>query len=114
MADEPTKEQRYSCGCHVVDGVLVAECTQTPLSGEISAARHAVAKQFSAKCFRLAAQRDAEEAARKAKAADDAAAAKAKADADLKAAQAEVAKAQAATDGPRLVDAKEEAAETQA
>jgi hypothetical protein len=76
--DQPTTEQKYSCGCHVVDGALAAECTQVALTGEISAERHGVAKPFSAKCSRLAAQHQAEIAAHKAKA-----------DADLKTARAE-------------------------
>jgi hypothetical protein len=85
--DEPTKEQKFSCGCHVVDGVLVAECTQIAPTGEISAARHGVLKPYAAKCGRKAAQQQAE-----------AAAAKAKADADLKVAKAEEAAAQAEED----------------
>jgi hypothetical protein len=56
MADESTKEQKWSCGCHVVDGVLVAECTQTPITGEISAERHGVLKPFAAKCARKVAE----------------------------------------------------------
>lgn len=87
MADEPTKEQKFSCGCHVVDGVLVAECTQVAPSGEISAERHEVLKPYSAKCARLAVQHDAEVAAQKVR---NEAELKAKADADLAAAQAEV------------------------
>jgi hypothetical protein len=78
MADEPIKEQKYSCGCHVVNGVLVAECTQSRPSGDLSAERHAVAKPFSPKCFRLAAEQQAQTAV-----------AKAKADADLKTAKDE-------------------------
>ena len=78
--DEATKEQKYSCGCHVVDGELVAECTQVATHGEISAERHGVAKPFSAKCSRLAAEHDAE----------------VQADADMKAAKAAKAEEKAA------------------
>jgi hypothetical protein len=57
MADEPTKEQRFACGCHIVDGELVAECTQVAPTGEIPAEHHGpVAKPFSAKCSRTAVQ----------------------------------------------------------
>jgi hypothetical protein len=57
MADEPTKEQRFACGCHIVDGELVAECTQVAPRGEIPAEHHGpVAKPFSAKCSRTAVQ----------------------------------------------------------
>lgn len=52
MADEIAHEVRWGCGCHEVNGKLEVECSQTPLQGEISAARHATAKPFSAKCFR--------------------------------------------------------------
>lgn len=78
MADEPQKEQKFGCGCHVVNGVLAVECTQVAPSGEISAERHAVAKPYSPKCSRKAQLHDAEVAARKDKA-----------DADLKTAQNE-------------------------
>jgi hypothetical protein len=78
MADEPTKEQKFGCGCHIVNGVLVVECTQVGLSGEVSASRHAVAQPYSPKCSRKAQLHDAEVAARKQKA-----------DADLKAAKDE-------------------------
>lgn len=78
MADEPTKEQKFGCGCHVVNGVLAVECTQVAPSGEISAARHAVDKPYSPKCSRKAQLHDAEVAARRHKA-----------DADLKAAKDE-------------------------
>ena len=69
--DEPTKEQKFSCGCYIVDGVLAVECTQTAPRGELSAERHAVAKPYSPKCARLAAQRDAEHETARKKAAED-------------------------------------------
>jgi hypothetical protein len=53
--DEPTKEQKFSCGCHIVGGQLVAECTQVAPQGEISAAQHASTKPFARKCARKAA-----------------------------------------------------------
>jgi len=76
MSDEPTKEQKFSCGCHVVNGVLAAECTQVAPSGEISAERHGVLKPFSQKCSRKAAIHDAT---------------RAKAEDDLRVAEVEVA-----------------------
>lgn len=60
MADEPTKEVKWSCGCHVVDGELVQECTQVAASGEISAERHGQLKPYAAKCARKAALNVAE------------------------------------------------------
>ena len=53
---EPTKEVKWSCGCHAVDGVLVAKCTQVAPQGEISAAQHASSKPFARKCARKAAE----------------------------------------------------------
>lgn len=47
-------EIRWGCGCHEVEGKLEVECTQVPHQGELSAERHAVARPYSAKCFRLA------------------------------------------------------------
>lgn len=48
------KEQKWLCGCHVVDGVLALECTQQKPQGEVNAAQHAASRPYSAKCFRLA------------------------------------------------------------
>jgi hypothetical protein len=47
-------EVKWSCGCHEVDGELVRECTQSAPPSELRAEHHAVAKPFSAKCFRTA------------------------------------------------------------
>jgi hypothetical protein len=47
-------ERKWACGCHEVEGQLVAECTQQRPSGEISSSQNAMAKPFSTKCFRLA------------------------------------------------------------
>jgi hypothetical protein len=47
-------EIKWSCGCHVVDGELVAQCTQAQSQGEISAEKHAAARPYSAKCYREA------------------------------------------------------------
>lgn len=65
-----TKEQKFSCGCHIVDGELVVQCTQAQPGGEISSSHHAHKRPFSAKCFRLAVedQERQEYEARKAKA----------------------------------------------
>ena len=54
------KEIQWSCGCYEIDDKLEVECTQTPLQGDLSAERHAVARPYSAKCFRLAAASDSE------------------------------------------------------
>jgi hypothetical protein len=51
-----TTEQKWLCGCHVVDGVLAIACTQIAPQGEVSSAQHANARPFSRKCFRLAPQ----------------------------------------------------------
>lgn len=48
------KEQKWLCGCHVVDGVLAQQCTQQRPQGEVTAAQHAASRPYSAKCFRLA------------------------------------------------------------
>jgi len=59
MAENENKqnqEQKWLCGCHIVDGELVAECTQTRPQGEVSASQLAALKPYSAKCFRLAPQ----------------------------------------------------------
>lgn len=50
--DEPTKEVKWSCGCHSVNGVLAQQCTQTRPNGEVSAEQHGVNKPFAAKCAR--------------------------------------------------------------
>ena len=86
MSDEQLKEVKWSCGCHEVDGKLAVKCSTTQLQGEVSASRHAQTGPVSQKCFRLAAQQQAEEAAAKAKAAADA---KAAAEEALKAAPAQ-------------------------
>lgn len=49
-----TKERKWACGCHEVEGQLVGECTQQRPSGELSAAHIANTNPFSPKCFRLA------------------------------------------------------------
>ena len=42
-------ELKYSCGCHVVEGELVAACTQVKQYGEVSADQVVL---YSKECFR--------------------------------------------------------------
>ena len=45
------KEQRWSCGCHEVDGVLVVQCTQVKPQTELLA-HHTLNSPYSKDCFR--------------------------------------------------------------
>lgn len=49
---EVTSEVKWSCGCHIVNGTLVQECTQTAPSGELSASQLAAQRPFSPSCSR--------------------------------------------------------------
>ena len=56
MAEEEKKEpkeQRWSCGCHEVNGKLVVECTDKVPTHELQA-HHALNRPYSKVCFRKA------------------------------------------------------------
>lgn len=57
------KEQRWLCGCQIVDGELVRKCTNVKPAGELSAGQVAALPPYSAKCYRLAQEQQIVEAA---------------------------------------------------
>ena len=57
------KEQRWLCGCQIVDGELVRKCTNVKPTGELSAGQVAALPPYSAKCYRLAQEQQVAEAA---------------------------------------------------